>query len=594
MTMEAGDRTVPSDDTPAACDLQVDFPFDYAAHLRDDRRLGRLPATTLGAPVAVIGTGGAGLAAAFELLRIGCRPILYEAETSDTGPGGRRLGGRMYSRRLHPADSAVVELGCMRFPDSARLLHQYAQRFNLHWEPFRENYTPETTPVTTWDVDGRSHRARSLTDLYPQHDQFRRAHLAWQAALERLGATAIRRAVADRDLPTLRRLWTQVVARYELWTFHRFLRDPEGVGLTEDQARLLATAGIGPTAWDCFFGMSMVELLRLLLASEGAREYYPREGISELAHRFWTHRTTGPDGRPTSLEEANHGAPRPAVTAIDVFPDARRGVCVHSDDGRSDTFAAAVFTPQLHLLETSVDLRPADAGGPAPLGPKMTRAIRNITYWPAAKTSLVLSEAFWEGTSLDGVTLTDRLPRASYTHDFGPPRQHGGRRAVLDLSFTWSFDSAKIAASPLEERVRAFTRELSAIHPDLAAELERAAEQGEAITYSWGDAPHFRGIARLSRPGEYTYQRDLFLQSLKDRDGKCAVPGEPANALFLAGDDTSFSPGWLDHALASGINAAWGVMSLLGGHSEPDNPGPGDVLPHPDYAPPPTADLPVR
>ncbi|MGW9436937.1 flavin monoamine oxidase family protein [Streptomyces sp. NPDC055607] len=570
---------------PPPCDLQVDFPFDYAAHLADGQRIGSLPQEAWGSPVAVVGTGGAGLCAAYELLRIGCRPTLYEAETSPDGPGGRRLGGRMHSRRLDPADSAVVELGCMRFPDSARLLWQYADRFGLHTRPFRDNYAHPTTPVTTWHVDGKSYPSATITDLHAQHEEFRTAHTAWLAALNRIGVPALQRAVADRDRPRIRRLWGEIVHRLEPWTFRRFLTDPEGAGLTGDQARLLGTAGIGPAAWDCFWGMGVVELLRLLLAAEGAEFRQPQEGISALAEGFWSRRVTGPDGRGTSLEEVNAGVLRPAVTALEVSDDPRNGVTVHSADGHRETFAAVIFTPQLQLLETSVRLLPARTGGPSPLGPRLWRAVRGITYWSSAKTALVVPEPFWKGTSLDGVTLTDRLPRATYTADYGPPRAPGGRAAVLELSFTWSFDALKVSASSLSERVDAFVRELAAIHPQAAPLLYEAAAHAPAATVSWGNEPNFRGIARLSQPGEYGYQYDLFHQSLKDRHGRSRVPGEPAGALFLAGDDTSFSPGWLEHALASGINAAWGVMTLLGGSSEPDNPGPGDVLSDPDYRP---------
>ncbi|MEE1928275.1 FAD-dependent oxidoreductase [Streptomyces sp. TRM 70351] len=569
---------------PPAADLQADFPFDYAAHLAGGRRAGRLPENARGAPVAVIGAGGSGLAAAYELMRAGCRPVVYEAESSPDGPGGRRLGGRMYSRRLDAADSAVVELGCMRFPDSARLLRQYAEDFGLHWEPFRENYAAGTTPVTVWDVDGRSHAVEQITDLYPLDETFRRAHLRWQEALTRTGLHQIQRDIARRDLTAVRRRWQDIVHRYEQWTFYRFLRDADGVGLGHDEARLLGTAGIGPAAWDCFFGLSAVEILRLLLVSEGGTQCYPREGISALADGFWAHRTTGPDGRETSLEEINGGAPRPAVTVLEVEDDAARGVTVHSADGHRERFAAAVFTPQLHLLETGVELRSTPSGA-SPLGPRLWRAVRRLSYWQSAKTALVLDAPFWEGTSMDGVTLTDRLPRASYTLDYGPPRGEGGRRAVLDLSFTWSQDAMKVSASSLEERVALFVRDLARIHPDAATTLRQQAEQAQAVTVSWENEPHFRGLCRFACPGEFPYQRDLFSHFMKDFTGTRAVPGEPPNALFLAGDDTSWSPGWLEHALASGINAAWGVLRLLGGQPEPGNPGPGDVWDRPEYSP---------
>ncbi|MEV0674988.1 amidohydrolase family protein [Actinosynnema sp. NPDC050436] len=561
---------------PPAADLQVDFPFDYAAHVADGRRIGRLPASALGARVAVVGTGGSGLTAAYELLRVGCTPVLYEAERSPGGPGGRRLGGRMHSVRLAPADSAVVELGCMRVPDSAKLLRGYTDLFGLHWQPFRDEYAEDVTPRTVLDVDGRTRTARGITDLYADDDVLREAHTSWLGALERIGVTDLRRAVADRDLAGVRQRWADLLARYERWSFQRFLLDPGGAGLTWDQARVLGTAGVATAAWDSFFDLGFPEVLRLLLATEGAEAFHLREGFSALAEAFWTHRATLPDGRVTSLAEVNDGALRPAVTALEVGEDVAEGVVVHDEDGHADWFPAVVFTPQLHVLETSVRLRPLRPDGPAPFGPRLLRAVRRTSYWQSAKTALVTTTPFWEGTSLDGATLTDRLPRAAYTLDYGEPAEPGGRRSVLVLSFTWAEDAMKIGSSSKEERVAAFVRELAEIHPEVADELRRQVAGGATRTISWERERNFRGLCRFSRPGEYPYLWDLFAHFVKDAGGAAAVPGEPANPLFLAGDDLSWSPGWLDHAMSSGLNAAWGVLRYLGGETSPDNPGPGD------------------
>ncbi|CCH31000.1 amidohydrolase family protein [Actinosynnema sp. NPDC047251] len=562
---------------PPPTDLQVDFPFDYVAHVSGERRIGRLPARALGTPVAVIGAGGSGLTAAYELLRIGCRPIVYEAETSAAGPGGRRLGGRMFSLRLAPDDSAVVELGCMRVPDSAKLLRQYTDRFGLHWLPFRDDYAAGTTPWTVLDVDGVTRAVREITDLYTDDDLFRRAHTRWRAALTRVGLFALQEAVAARDLDRTRRLWGGLVARFEPWTYYRFLRDPDGASLTWDEARLLGTAGVGTAAWDSFHDLGVLEVFRLLLATEGGGTDYLREGLSAVAEAFWAHRTTGPDGTPTSLAEVNNGAPRPGVTLLEVGETVEDGVVVHSEDGRAERFPAVVFTPQLHVLETSVGVRPLRPGGAAPFGVRMRRAIRRLSYWQSAKTALVTDTPFWAGTSMDGVTLTDRLPRAAYTMDYGEPAGPGGRRAVLVLSFTWAKDAMKIAPSTLDERVAVLTRELGRVHPDLAEELGRQVADGSTCTISWELERNFRGLCRFSRPGEHRYQWDLFAHFMKDFAGEPAIPGEAPNPLFLAGDDTSWSAGWLDHALSSGLNAAWGVLRCLGGQTLPDNPGPGDV-----------------
>ncbi|MFE5835138.1 flavin monoamine oxidase family protein [Streptomyces sp. NPDC056488] len=569
---------------PPATDLQVDFPFDYAAHVGDGRRMGRLPEPSLGARVAVVGTGGSGLAAAYELLRAGCHPVLYEAEQSTDGPGGRRLGGRMYSRRLREEDSAVVELGCMRFPDSASLLRQYARTFGVRLEPFRDNYATPVTPLTVLDVDGVQYPAAKIQDLYDRHDGFREAHTRWQRALARIGLPQILRDLAARDLFAARRRWNQLLGQFESWSFYRFLREPDGAGLTHDQARLLGTAGVGPAVWDSFFEISVVEILRLLLCTEGSDTLYAPDGISRLAEGFWTRPVVDPRGRTRSLEAVNEGAPRPAVRLLEVEPDAARGVVAHDADGREERFAAVVFTPQLRLLETGVEVRSTDPRVPV-FGPRLWRAVRRLSYWQSAKTALVVERPFWEATTMDGVTLTDRLPRAAYTMDYGPAHGAGGRRGVLDLSFSWAQDALKVAPSDLEERVALFVRDLADIHPSVADELRAQVRTGEAVTVSWENEKNFRGLCRWSCPGDYPYQRDLFAHFLKDFTGSPVIPGEPPNALYLAGDDTSWSPGWLDHALASGLNAAWGVLRQLGAPPEPGNPGPGDVWSDPRYTP---------
>ena len=245
--------------------------------------------------------------------------------------------------------------------------------------------------------------------------------------------------MSPRGMSDRWRRWQEIVDRYELWSFYRFLRDAEGAGLTHDQARLLGTAGSGRrpgtafSAWPAGDAASGAD-------HRGQHPVFRREGISALADGFWSHRTTDPTGRSASLEQVNGGAPRPAVTTVDVDVNADRGAVVHSADGHSQPVAAVVFTPQLHLLETDIELRSIGSRR-SPLGTRMWRAVRRLTYRQSSKTALVVREPFWQGTTLDGVTLTDRLPRASYTLEYGPPRAPGGRSAVIDLSFAWGQDA---------------------------------------------------------------------------------------------------------------------------------------------------------
>ena len=45
--------------------------------------------------------------------------------------------------------------------------------------------------------------------------------------------------------------------------------------------------------------------------------------------------------------------------------------------------------------------------------------------------------------------------------------------------------------------------------------------------------------------------------------------------IFIAGDDVSWTPGWVEGAVQTAFNAVWGIMHHLGGKCTA-NPGPGD------------------
>src|SRR5699024_9986136 len=87
-----------------------DFPFPYDSWLSHPAGLGRLPEKRYVECVAIIGAGVAGTVAAYELMRLGMRPVIYEAS---------RLGGRLRSEPFGYDTSTIAELGGMRFPRSS-------------------------------------------------------------------------------------------------------------------------------------------------------------------------------------------------------------------------------------------------------------------------------------------------------------------------------------------------------------------------------------------------------------------------------------------------------------------------------------------
>src|SRR5689334_19742941 len=87
----------------------IDDLYDYTQILSAERPIGVLSPDQRGAEVAIIGAGVAGMVAAYELLRLGLRPVVFEATD--------RVGGRGWSRPFTDDTAApFAELGAMRFP----------------------------------------------------------------------------------------------------------------------------------------------------------------------------------------------------------------------------------------------------------------------------------------------------------------------------------------------------------------------------------------------------------------------------------------------------------------------------------------------
>jgi len=150
-----------------------DFPFAYDDWLAHPKGLAELPASAHGTEVAIVGAGMAGMTAAYELMKLGLKPVIYEAS---------RMGGRLRSQAFEGGQGVVAELGGMRFPASSTAFFHYVKLLGLETKPFPNPLTP-AAGSTVVDLEGQTHYARTLADLPPL---FRELADAWAAALEEL------------------------------------------------------------------------------------------------------------------------------------------------------------------------------------------------------------------------------------------------------------------------------------------------------------------------------------------------------------------------------------------------------------------------
>lgn len=533
--------------------LNPDFPFSYDLYLQHPAGLGSIPEELHGTEVAVVGAGLSGLVTAYELMKLGLRPVVYEAD---------RIGGRLRTASFPSAPSVVADLGGMRFPVSGRAFYHYLDKLGLQTQAF-PNPLAEATPSTVIELAGTSHYARTAADL-PEF--FHEVAAAWKAAVNDGAAfTQMQDAIRARDTERIKQLWNVLLPELDEQTFYGFIAESKSfkdAGFAHREA--FGQVGFGTGGWDTDFPNSILEILRVVYtdADDGHRRIVG--GAQRLPEALWEHAPSNlvhwPEG--TSLSSLHDGAPRGAVAAI--RRDAAGDLLVEERWGRTASYPAVVTTCQSWLLSTRIHTQEAL------FAPEVWTAIERSHYMQSSKTFVMVDRPFWKdvdpetGREVLSMTLTDRLNRAMYLLDDGPDKP-----AVILLSYTWNDDALKWLALTAEERVELMLHSLRQIYPnvDIASHIV-----GQPITVSWEADPNFMGAFKANLPGHYRYQQRLFSHFKQDR-----LP-EHQRGIFLAGDDVSFTAGWAEGAVTTGLNAVWGVLNHLGGSSAAGNPGPGDLL----------------
>ncbi len=528
-----------------------DFPFPFDDWIAHPKGLGRLPAERHGTEVAIVGAGIAGLVAAYELMKLGFKPVVYEAS---------RLGGRLRSEPFEGAEGVVAELGGMRFPASSTAFWHYVRLLGLESRPFPNPLTP-AAGSTVIDLEGQTHYARSLAELPPV---FTEVAQAWAQALEQeVNFGELQGALRRRDVCTLKSIWNELVPRWDDRTFYDFVAQSAAFrALSFRHREIFGQVGFGTGGWDSDFPNSMLEILRVVLTGCDDDQHLIVGGVEQVPRGLWRHAPASmvhwPAG--TSLASLHGGAPRPGVKAIRrSAPDRLR---ITDAWGHEREFGAVLVTCQSWLLTTQIQVEESL------FSQKLWMALDRTRYMQSSKTFVMVDRPFWKdrdpttGRDRMSMTLTDRLTRGTYLFDNGPDKP-----AVICLSYAWMSDALKMLPYPTEKRVQLALDALAKIYPDV--DIARHII-GNPISVSWEADPCFLGAFKGALPGHYRYNHRMYGHFMQD-----GLPPEQ-RGLFLAGDDISWTPAWVEGAVQTSLNAVWGILNHFGGRCEPANPGPGE------------------
>ena len=484
--------------------------------------------------VVVLGGGMAGLAAAYELTRLGHEVEVLEA--SD------RTGGRVWTHRF--ADGSYNELGAMRVPPSHDYTLHYIEQLGLAGKliPFINS-----TPAGFWDIRGaitRNTPEEVQGEIYPKFELSESfAQTPSGGAILGLLLHDVIRALTAAEVESLfeGRVDTDHLRYLENLSLGDFLARRAGMDAKE-------VAGVF-TSLEVWYDKAITMFIRDEIVGTGEDLRTLKGGMGQL---------------PDRLSEAVSDCLRLHTEVLSI--DCSQGgdkVVLRLRDSRGGATETRVCDDVLCTIPFSV-LRRMELIG---LSDGKLRAIRNIAYANATKVLLDCDERFWQGPKyciFGGSSISDHVGRQTYYPMDGlqasPSGRAVGRRsrglhtiAESDLGWTvaaagerrgagaltgaycWGQDARRLGALDEEGRRRVVVRDLERIMPELGGHVV------DSASMNWEENPWTAGAFAFFRPGDVElYFRDAI---------------RPEGRLFFAGEHCSTDPAWIQGALIASLRA---------------------------------------
>ncbi|HEX5753045.1 MAG TPA: NAD(P)/FAD-dependent oxidoreductase [Archangium sp.] len=555
--------------------------MDYVAWLRNSgARIAAFESDPSRYMVAVVGSGAAGLSAAYELLRCGVDVTVFEATD--------RIGGRLFS--MKPGDGSLFEMGAMRFSPSERLLHYYANVFNASGAStiiFEEALFPdpgENLTYITFQGSTYLYRPDEQNELPPSYSIVEKGWKAWyengftskDEKISLIAPKQLTQWLAEDprgNAGRIREAWSaylQAFGNSSLYeAMQRIFTDENAPGCTQWKRidfEFFGALGTGFGGFDALFPICFLDIMRFVINAVDAEHHAITTGVSSVVDGFLEQQIELP-GKPADRVR-NHVRTRMPVTAI---TRAGTGLRLSFQDKPSEEFDRVIVATSHRAMELTLGL--ANNGSGRLLETDVTDALRRVHLEYSSKV-FVETQRFWASAEPQWPrnVVGDTLLRNLYTLDYGT-----GRPGVLLFSYTWADDSQKqVTFTDPQDRLNLLLKDLDTISPALAATVASSIDRSTARFIDWQNTPYYFGAFKLNLPGQDAYVHSLFYDFLKvgsSLDGK----------VYLAGDSVSWMGGWVESAFQTGLNAAAAVAKSLGGSLTAASDSPFQQLRPDDY-----------
>ncbi|MBA2652956.1 MAG: FAD-dependent oxidoreductase [Tatlockia sp.] len=519
---------------PPSC---IDTLYDYLPLLNDEA-LAVLPKEQLGKKVAIIGAGAAGILAAHELLKMGLRPVIYEAT--------HRIGGRLYSKKfelIQEDTKPFAELGAMRIPISSQIFLHYAKKIKLTCNiPF-----PAAELVNSliyfhnkrypWgaktNLPEPFFKIKQLWDEFTT-PLFSQIHKEWE-----LG-----------NLDKVRELWQLSIDQFKNMSLYQALCDLSA-HMNTAQINIYGTMGIGHGGFSPVFQTSFLEILRIITNNYMGGNLLIPEGVSEFIKRLYELEVKTPLGLASLSKTAVLKLNLPVVL-LDYNRETKNPIIITKDKNKvlqQVEYSAVIFTGSMcaaHLINITNKTK----SGVFLIEQEAREAIKISPMIASSKTYICTETKFWIGKKIPSYIATDGITQSTYCLDY-PNTKYG----IVCLSYTWGINAMKLHAVDPVDRVKIFLRELTAINPNFIKYLVPL--NGEVLNVDWINVKYQNGAFKIFTPGNDARQKSLYYQFQ-------SVLTKKDRGFYLAGDSISWSGGWVEGALYTSLNAVFAVAKHLG------------------------------
>ena len=517
-------------------------------------------------------------------MRVGLKPIIFEAQP--------RLGGRCYTYKFQDDSKvpmAMAELGAMRIPTSQQTVFYYLDELGVKRK--QNDYLVDGDwPLfpSPKAVDTRFY-FRGGNFVYSVKDQ---CYVGDTFVIQQVNTVETKfNALLKRDLGALQALdkeynegndlspgqyqeyvgkrlalWSKVVDTYQNKSLFEVLTEYRGeVGSwSTDEIKLLGAIGIGTGGIGSVYNTAYLETLREAYHEDDRDQRLIVGGIDQLPKALWNvERSRAYDLPKDSVANLNYNHFHRKVIQIRTPENPLDWIEVTwEEDGNIHQyeFPAVILTCSLRGIEMGIDIN-REA-----FSDEVWYAIRDFGMVSSQKVFFLTRTPFWNEWNQHHhddplkqilTTISDNTLRQSYffdKKDFGANLQTD--YGVALMSYSWSGQAIKFDALTDEEKKKIC---LNAFEEIYGAEVRDIFEKISLSMHSicWDRMDGFHGAFRMTNPGQYQEQQDLFQQGL----GQSRVN----NGLYLAGEALAWYglSGWIEGALHSGINAALATIQRL-------------------------------